>query len=67
LSVAGGGAGVTDLDLAVYRADTGALLAASTTEVSPEGVSFSLASSTDILVQIDGFLDARAGYTLSWE
>ena len=67
LSVAGGGAGATDLDLAVYRADTGALLAASTTEVSPEVVLFTLPASAELLVQVDGFLDARASYTLSWQ
>jgi|GEM_PF-1982422 len=67
LTVAGGGAGGGDLDLAAYRADTGALLGAAATEGSPEVLSFTLPAPAAVLVQVDGFLDARASYTLRWE
>ena len=59
-------AGAGDLDLSVYRASDGALLASSADEGLPSPLSLTLSEPEALLIQVDGFLDARGAYTLSW-
>jgi len=58
--------GAGDLDLSLYRASDGALLAASADEGLPSPLSVTLSEAERVLIQVDGFLDARGAYTLSW-
>jgi hypothetical protein len=58
--------GAGDLDLSLYRASDGALLAASADEGLPSPLSVTLSEAERVLIQVDGFLDARGVYTLSW-
>jgi PKD repeat protein len=56
-----------DLDLRLYRADDLTLLGESVQDGDfIEEVSVNFDQSTQVLVQVDGFLDARAEYTLDW-
>jgi len=59
-------AAVGDLDLEVYSADGGALLASSRTELGEESLAFVVDSAGPVLVRVDGFLDAENTYTLAW-
>ena len=52
-----------DLDLSLV-APGGALLGASATESSPETVSIDVPA--EVLVRVDGFLDAEASYRVTW-
>jgi len=58
-------AGAGDLDLSVYGAD-GALLGASADVGLPSPLSLTLDAPERVLIQVDGFLDARGVYSLSW-
>lgn len=58
--------GAGDLDLSIYRASDGALLEASADVGLPVPLSVTLDAPELILIQVDGFLDARGNYTLSW-
>ncbi len=55
-----------DLDLLVYDAarPNGPPLAQSATDASPEAVT--LEGPADVLIRVDGFLDAEGAYTLRW-
>jgi hypothetical protein len=54
-----------DLDLRLYDADLNPL-GESATESDEEVVSVVLAAPGDLLIQVDGFLDAQNEYTLRW-
>ncbi len=55
-----------DLDLQVFDGAGEALLGESRTEAAPEVAEFMLAAPGDLLIRVDGFLDARNVYTLTW-
>ncbi len=55
-----------DLDLEVYAADGVTLLAESRTEADEERVVFDLDAPGEVLVRVDGFVDAANTYDLAW-
>lgn len=56
-----------DLDLVVWDAEGAAVLGESRTEADEEVVELALDAPGRVLLQVDGFLDARNTYTLDWE
>ncbi|MCA9543537.1 MAG: pre-peptidase C-terminal domain-containing protein [Myxococcales bacterium] len=55
-----------DLDLQVFDGQADRLLGESRTEGDAEEVVVQVAAPGDLLIRVDGFLDARNTYTLSW-
>jgi PKD repeat protein len=58
--------GEGDLDLQIWDAEANALLGESRTEANEESVDLVLDAAGAVLIRVDGFLDARNDYRLSW-